>query len=130
MIKFAAQLHGFRKTTIGDNIVSFSVDRIYSDSIKEIVGEEIGTQYIVHLESVNTGTNMNVDPIDLKERFVKKLHALLGQLAEAKGETPKMVKDKLKNYLKLHKIIEESTKELDIKGLAIASNIVQKWLNE
>ena len=129
MIKFAAHLHGFRKTTIGDNIVSFSVDRSYSDQIKDIVGEEIGTQYIVHLEQVNTGTNVNVDPIELKERFVKKMHALLGQLAELKVEKPEKTKDRLREHLKELKIIKESTKELDIKGLAVSCNILEKWMN-
>lgn len=130
MIKFAAQLHGFRKTTIGDNIVSFSVDRVYSESIKEIVGEDIGTQYIIHLEAVNTGTNLNVDPVELKDRFVKKLHALLGQLAEAKGTKPEEEKERLRKHLISLKLMEKSTKELDVKGLAIGCNIVEKWINE
>ena len=130
MIKFPAQYHSFRKTTLGDSLIVFSVDRAYSQSIKELVSTDIGTEYVVHLEDVTSQTNLNEDNKELKERFVNKMHGLLGRVAEERNVEPEKVKDKLKEKLKEIGLIEKSTKELDLKGLAIACNTVEKWLNK
>lgn len=130
MIKFPGQYRNFRKTTIGENIISFSVDRLYAESIKDLVSTDIGTEFVVYLENVTESTNLNKDNKELRERFVNKMHAQLGELAELKNVKPEKAKDKLKEKLKEMKLIEKSTKELDLKGLAIANNIVRKWIEE
>lgn len=122
MIKFPAQLHNFRKVVLGDNIISFSVDRMYSDNIVEVIKNEIGTEFIVYLENVTSETSLNADNIELREKFGRKLHALLKDLASVKKCKPEEVKTVLKQYLKDKKLIKESTTELDLKGLAIACN--------
>lgn len=128
LIKFPGQFHSFRKTTLGDNLITFSVDRAYSQSIKELVSTDIGTEYVVHLEDVTSSTNLNKDNKELKERFMNKMHGLLGQLAEEKGCTPEIAKEKLRSKLREMDLIKKSTTELDLKGLSIACNIVEKWL--
>lgn len=130
MIKFPGQYYNFRKTTLGENIISFSVDKLYSQSIKELVSTDIGTEFVVHLEEVTDKTNINQDNKEIRERFVNKMHAQLGELAELKDITPKKAKDRLKEHLKEMGLIKESTKELDLKGIAIANNIVRKWIEE
>lgn len=130
MIKFPAQYHNFRKTTLGENLITFSVDRAYSKDILELVGREIGTQFIVHLEDITQDTSLHKDPDELNVRFTKKLHVLLAEVAEAKDIKPEEAKEMLREELKNRKMIEESTTELDVKGLAIACNIVEEWINQ
>lgn len=130
MITFPAQYHSFRKTTLGDNLIVLCVDSNYSKSISGLVEQKIGTEYLVHLEDVTNETNINNTPEELTGKFTKKLHALLGELAELKNVKPDKAKTRLKEHLKKVGMIKESTKELDIKGQAIACNIVEKWIKE
>jgi len=130
MIKFPAQYHNFRKNTLGENIITFSVDGNYSRDIMELVSMKIGTEFVVYLEDVTSETNINYTPTEITDRFTKKLHALLGELALLKGVKPNAAKNKLKEALKKKGLIVKSTKELDIKGQAIACNIVEAWMKE
>ena len=128
MIKFPAQYHSFRKTTLGDNLITFCVDGAYSKSISELVEQKIGTEFMLHLEDVTNETNINHTPRELTDRFQNKLHGLLGELAELKGIKPEEAKKKLKKVLIEKGMIEKSTKELDLKGQAKACAIVEKWI--
>ena len=128
MIKFPAQYHSFRKTTLGDNLITLVVDSNYSKDISPLVEEKIGTQYIVHLEDVTNETNINNTPRELTDRFQNKLHGLLGELAELKDVKPEEAKKKLKKVLIDKGMIEKSTKELDLKGQAKACAIVEGWI--
>ena len=130
MIKFPAQYHSYRKTTLGENIIQLSVDRAYSQDILELIGKEIGTQFVVHLEDVTQDTNLHRDPDELQVRFMNKLHVLLAELANIKDVKPAKAKEVLRTELKNRKLIEKSTTELDVKGLAIACNIVEEWINK
>ena len=130
MIKFACQYHSYRRTTLGENLIVFSVDRAYSKDITELISAEIGTQFIVHLEDVTQDTNLHKDPDEMAVRFTRKLHVLLAEIAEMKGVKPDKAKDMLRKELKSRKLIEKSTTELDLKGLAIACNIVEEWINK
>lgn len=130
MTKFPAQFHGFRKTIMGENLITFCVDKLYSETLKDLVVKDIGTEFVVHLEDVTSETNLNEDPEELKSRFVKKMHGLLAEYAEIRQISPEETKEDLKNRLKERKMIENSTKELDIKGLAIACSMVEKLIDE
>ena len=125
LLKFPAQLHAFRKTTLGDNLITFSIDRAYSDQVVDIVRKEIGTEFVVYLEDVTKETNLNEDRVEVRERFVRKMHALLGELSELLGTTKEEEKEHLKEVLKKKGVIKESTKELDLKGLAQACNYLE-----
>jgi|GEM_PF-3868793 len=129
MIKFPGQFHSYRKTTIGDNIVSFTIDRLYSKSVSELVETDIGTEFIVYLEPTTQETNINEDSNELLEKWRRQLHAQLSELAKKKGTTQKEEKNKLRDILIKKGLIIESTKELNLKGYAVAINIVQEWLN-
>ena len=127
-----AQYHRFMKTTMGDNIISFRVDQMYSDTVGELVQAQIGTEYIMRLQDVTTGVVLggNVKNINTEEKFRRTMHALIGQIAGKRSVEKETVKDELKDWLILRKHIVKSTKELDIKSLAISCNILQKWLND
>lgn len=129
MLKFPAQLHNFRKTTIGDNLITLSIAGDYSDQVVDVVRKKIGTEFIVYLEDVTQTTNLNEDSVELKERFIRKMHVLIGEYAELEPMSKDLAKDLLKKELKSKGLIEKSTKELNIKGLAIACNIVEDWIN-
>ncbi len=131
-IEFPGQYHNFRKTTIGDNIVSFFVDRSQSQQIKELVTEEIGTEYMITLvpTSANNSTQ-DGDPKELTQRFMNKLHGLLGEYAQKEGlRNVEEAKRKLKEHLIETRMINKSTKELDIRGLAKSCRIVEEWINQ
>ena len=130
MIKFPAQFHGYKKLTLGDTIISFSVDQMFAKETLELAGEDIGTQYIVWLEPVTPETNLNADHKDIDDRFRGKMHALINELATWSGKEATEVKDDLREVLKDKKLIQSSTTELDIKGLAIACNILEKWIEQ
>ena len=130
MIKFPGQYHSFRKTTLGDNLITFCVDANYSKMISSLVEQKIGTEFMIHLEDVTSETNINNTSFELDEKFVKKLHGLLGEYAELVGIKPEEAKKKLKGQLMRMELISQSTKELDIKGQAIACNLVEKWIKE
>ena len=130
MIKFPVQFHGYKKTTLGDTIVSFRIDEMYSDQTLELAGKKIGTEFVIYFEDVTSSTNLNEDNKDVKERFWSKMHALINEFAGMVKKTPEEVKEDLKKTLKEKGLIESSTKELDIKGLAIACNILERYINE
>ena len=127
-----AQYHSFRKTTLGDNILSFRVDQMYSDTVGELVQAQIGTEYVMKLEKVNTDTVLGGESknIDTEEKFRRTMHARINELADIREKDREEVKDSLRQELIKRKLIEKSTKELDIKGLAIAVNILDTWIKE
>jgi transposase-like protein len=129
LLKFPGQLHAFRKTTLGDNLITFTVDRAYSEQIVDIIKKEIGTEFVVYLEDVTSETNLEEDPKELKERLFSKLHGLLGRLSEISGRTKEQEKTSLKKELIRKEMIKESTTELNIKGLVVACNIVEEMIN-
>jgi len=130
MIKFPAQFHGYKKTTLGDTIISLRVDELYAEGTLGLAGKKIGTEFVVHLEDVTTDTNIYEDNKDVRDKFWSKMHGLINLYAEMIKETPEFVKDSLKEELKSKNLIKESTKELDIKGLAISCNILERWISE
>lgn len=130
MIKFPAQYHSFRKTTLGDNLITLLVDGDYSKSISELVEQKIGTQYVIHLEDVTQDTNLHKDPDDLLIRFRNKLHVMIAEYATMRDLKPDKVKDELRKVMINKKLMVKSTTELDIKGLAVACNVVEEWINK
>ena len=54
MLKFPGQLHSFRKTTLGDNLITFSIDRAYQLALVE---KEIGIQSTYNIQVRNNNYN-------------------------------------------------------------------------
>lgn len=127
-----AQLHRMAKTTLGDNLITFRVDEMYSDTISELFLKKIGTEFVMRLEDVTSGTVLGGTEINdgTKEKFFRQLHAKMREYEERVGWDESQVKSKLIAALFKRDIEIESTKELDIKQLAIAISIVSKWLEE
>ncbi len=63
--------------------------------------------------------------ISVKERFWRKLHYDLGVITSGDKLLKKKLKEELKEKLKKDGLIKQSTKELGVKGLAIACNILK-----
>jgi hypothetical protein len=132
IITFPGQYNSFRVTTTGDRIISFRIDEMYADKIKDIVSVPMGTEFVVNLVNVTGDTNLSVEEESstVKERFWNKMHGLLGQLSELKKSTPEQTKEYLKDWLKEKKYIKESTKELDLRGLAVACNYLEEQIKQ
>ena len=129
LLKFPAQLHAYRKTREGDNLITFSVDRAYSDAVVDIVRKEVGTEFIAYLEDVTQSTNLSEDSKDVEEKFRSKFHALIDEYSKITITPKNVVKDAVRDVLKRKGMIKESTTELDIKGLATACNLVEEMIH-
>lgn len=127
-----AQLNSIRKTTVGDIIISFRVDELYNDSVQELFLKKVGTEFIMKLEDVTTGTVIGgqTENDDTKSRFFRQLHAKMRELGERGGVDEEQMRIGLFTKLRKRGIDVQSTKELDIKGLAVAISIVAKMLEE
>ena len=125
---FIAYLHGFRKTVMGENIISLSVDSTFSKSISDVMEIDAGVPLIVRIEIKDIEEKEPQKNQDTKDKFRKTMHVKIRKVAEKKNNTEDDVKDQLKKKLIEKKIIEKSTTELDIKGYAIACNILDDWL--
>jgi len=128
LITFPGQFSNFRVTAIGDRMVTFRVDELYSESIKDIVSTPVGTEYVVTLVPVGANTDLKEVKETMARRFGKKLHAEMAELAELLDVSPEEVKNNLREELKQRGMIVESTTELPVSGLAIAVNIIEKWI--
>lgn len=129
-----AQIHNVKKTTMNDVIISFRVDGMYAYTCSELFQTNIGTEFVMKLEKVDTTTVLG-DPSqhDAKsphERLWGKMHALINLYANKTGIYSETIKDKLKEELKGKGLMNESTKELNLKGLAIACNLLEEWIKE
>lgn len=123
---FPAQIHNFRKTVIGDNIIALSIDKAFSKDIVEIMEIDPGTQVMVTMEVVtDKEPEQNTDVL---EKFRKKMHLKIREVAAIKHSPEERVKNELKVQLKRHKLIETSTTELTIKGYVAACAILDEWL--
>ncbi len=130
MKEIPSQLHNIKKTTQNDIIISFRVDGAYANTVADLFQEPVGTEFKMNLDKVSTTMGDGDSNKSAKEKFWGKLHALLGLHAEIMGWTPEQSKDNLKNWLVYSEMIEKSTTELDVKGLAIACNQVEGWIKQ
>ena len=122
---FPAYLHNFRKTVMGENIISLSVDSAFSKQITDVLNIENGSRLLVRIEVADEQKEVPQNN-DTKEKFRKTMHVKIREVAERDGKTEKEVKDDLKTTLSEMKLIKSSTTELDIKGYAIACNLLDE----
>lgn len=94
----------------------------------------MGTEYIVvfiptdkkeELEQFKTESAE-----ETKERFRKRLNALIGEYAKVIGDRAEKVREVLKQNWKLRGIIKESTTELDIAGYAGRITELQELIHD
>lgn len=130
MKPFPVQFNRFSKNVMGDNIISFRVDALYSKDISELVAKDIGTEFMCTLIEADVAMPEAQASPDVKERFVRKMHVLISDLAELKGTSAKDEKEELRAMLKEEKLIEKSTTELTLKGYAIACDYLEKQIQE
>lgn len=118
------QLHNLRKTTLGDVLITISVDRSQAGTAAELMFHDVGTQFKISLEVEGQEEDLN-EPTTRK--FQKKMHELIREVAEHLGESEDEIKNRLRVHLISKEIIEKSTTELDIKGYTIANKILKEW---
>lgn len=129
MIIFPAQLEGYRSRSTGDRIISFCTYEDHAGDVTEVIQSKIGTEYLVML--VPTGSEehnefVSETPEQSKERFRKRMNALIDESAKRKGVDPREYRVLVKEKLKTLKLIKESTKELDLEGY---SQVIALLLN-
>ena len=56
------------------------------------------------------------------------MHVKIREVADKTNASEETIKDNLRAWLIKRKLIEKSTKELDIKGYAVACNILDEWM--
>lgn len=121
MIFFAAQLHRFSISVSGDRIITLSSYDKFAEEISKITNAGMGKEYIVVMiptDSPESEEFRNESPEETKERFQKRMHALITELAELEGATPEEMKKVLKKEWIDEGIIMKSTTELTIPGYA------------
>ena len=123
---FPAYLHNFRKTVMGENIISLSVDSAFSKQITDVLNIENGSRLLVRIEVADEQKEVPQNN-DTKEKFRKTMHVKIREVADSRDKTEKEIKDSLKAILIGKGIIKESTTELDLKGYAIACNLLDNW---
>lgn len=130
MKEIPAQIHRITKTVMGETLITFRVDEMYTDTIQELFLKKIGTEFKMKLEDVSPETVLGSGNDDSRERFMKQLCAKMNEYMNKTGMAETDCKEQLFDKLQELGIKVHSRTELGLKGLAIAIGIVDKWLNE
>ena len=130
MIKFPAQVHGFRRTVTGDNYLTLSVDSSFSNDISEIMQKDSNAMFMVYLEDVKPEDNLQEESKTLKEKFTTRLHVLIAEIAEIDGISPLLAKSEIKMQLLDSGEIKSSTKELSIRQLSKLCASLEQTIKE
>lgn len=122
MIFFAAQLDSFRITKIGDRILSLHTYEKFAEEIAKLTSGKMGKEYVVIM--IPSENQQEIDefrsetPEETKERFRKRMNAIVTDIAKSTGRKPEELREEFKAQWKKEGIIKESTNELDVAGLA------------
>lgn len=117
---------------IGDHKFTFSMNESVNlgESFKDLISTKKGKEFIVILLDNSQGQEAdefrNETPEETLKRFQKHLHVVITDRAKILQISPEQLKQELKDELKKQNIIKESSTELDLKGYAIAINIVKQ----
>jgi CO dehydrogenase nickel-insertion accessory protein CooC1 len=116
---------------ISQHKIEFTVDESQKEGLYNFCKSvSKGTELLLIILDTNKEENeikelIDEKPEQTKVRLFKRMHALINNIAESKERKPEEIKDSLKEFLIKRKYIKESTKELDIKGLAAAIYYLQ-----
>src|SRR3990167_10123222 len=126
MIVFAAQLHRFNILTSGDRIITLSSYQQYAEEISKITNSGMGKEFVVIMIPSESTQEIdefrNETPDETKERFRKRMNALIGELAKIDGRSAERVREDLKSKWVKEGLIKKSTTEFDIAGYAARIN--------
>jgi integrase len=64
MIKFPATFHGFRKTVLGESLLTLSIDETFSKEAAELLGKHTNAMFMVYLEDMQPEDNIKEDSKD------------------------------------------------------------------
>jgi hypothetical protein len=131
MIVYAAQFDGFSVSKLGDRVLKLRAYDKFAEEISKVTNGKIGQEYVVVMipssdkESLADFTEEN--PEQTKERFRKRMNALINEYAETTHKDPIATREEFKNELKFSGIVKESTKELQLDGYAV---VISKLLGK
>jgi len=124
--------HHSGPNAIGDHKLTFSVNEERINEVGDLMKVRKGTEFIMTLESV-IKDKIDEDliqetPNQTLNRFRKRFHSLMSEVADLKRKTPEEIKEAIKKRLVREKIIESSTKELNLNQLSLEIDKLEKLL--
>lgn len=110
--------------------LTLDIDETHKDGFVPITKYVKGDTFLVLMipiddEFKSIGEAINESENETRVRLNRQMHALIREVSSTKGLTIPEVKESLKTMLKKKGYLEESTKELDVRGLAAAIYILQ-----
>ena len=129
--KFPAQYNKHSGPDIvGTHHFTFDVDESRINEVGELMKTKKGTEFVVTMESVVVDEDLIQETaLQTIDRFRKRFHALMGEVAEMKKTTPEKIKEIIKKRLIREKKIQKSTLEMDINQLSAEINHLEELLN-
>ena len=103
--------------------IEFIVDEANRDCLSQILELKKGTEVLLMMYTSNEDEVNELiveSDDDARRRLNRQMHAKINEIAKNKNVSAIEVKKKLKKYLIMKKLIKESSKELDVNGLASA----------
>jgi hypothetical protein len=117
---------------VGQHKLTFTLDESAVSNDFNPMKVKKGTQFVVLLIEAGTMEQEEFSsetPEKTLERFRKWMNSLIGEVAKIKKLTPEVYREQFKANLKASGIIKESTKELNVEGLAKVINILKEIQN-
>ncbi len=111
--------------------IEFSVDESQREGVLDLAKKlKKGTELLLLIfetveEEAEVKELVNESPEETKERFYRRVHALINDISKDKNIDSKIIKATLKEFLIKKKLMIKSTKELSIEGLAAAIYFLQ-----
>jgi guanylate kinase len=111
--------------------VEFMVDESQRDGVLDLAKKlKKGAELLLMIFETGEEENevkelVNEKPEETKKRLYRRIHAMINDIASEKKLDAKVIKDSLKQYLIQKKLMINSTKELDLKGLSTALYYLQ-----
>lgn len=110
--------------------IEFIVDEANRDCLSQILELKKGTEVLLMMyTSGEDDQEMNEMVVESKDdtrrRLNRQMHAKINEIAKNKNVSSAEVKKKLKEYLIRKKLMKESSKELNVNGLASAIYYLQ-----
>ena len=108
--------------------IEFIVDEANRDCLSQILELKKGTEVLLMMYTSNEDEVNELiveSDDDARRRLNRQMHAKINEIAKNKNVSSVEVKKKLKDYLITKKLIKESSKELNVNGLASAIYYLQ-----
>jgi hypothetical protein len=134
MIILPAQFEGFRSRSTGDRLLTLCIYQENADEFSKITNSPIGTEYLVMMIPTANTKELHEWKTETKDetisRFRKHMNALISDCAQLAGRDYKEYREYIKSLLKRDGLIETSTMELSIDGLATVISKLKKLQHE